>query len=156
MEPVDTWSRSILSSTSLEIRMASSSSYPPGTYSSALMRSSMGKPGPTAARTASSTSSKKRQRFSVEPPYSSVRLLTAGERNWLKSQPWPAWIITISNSARLARPAAVPKAAAISWIRDWGISCTWLPLGSTSAEGPYLGGCLLALSTVSTAEKRPP
>ena len=40
---------------------------------------------PTAARTASSTSTQKRMRFSRLPPYSSVRRLLLGERNsWIR------------------------------------------------------------------------
>ena len=39
------------------------------------------KSGPTAARTARTTSTRKRERFSVLPPYSSVRLLVLGDRN---------------------------------------------------------------------------
>ena len=72
------------------------------------MRNSMGKPGPTAARTDCSTSTAKRQRFSRLPPYSSPRWLKYGEKNWLMSQPWPPWIMIISNPARLASPATWP------------------------------------------------
>ena len=39
--------------------------------------------GDTSARTARTTSSNSRARFSSEPPQRSWRLLASGERNWL-------------------------------------------------------------------------
>ena len=41
------------------------------------------KSAPTSLRIARTTSSGKRARFSSEPPYSSVRSLIAGLRNWV-------------------------------------------------------------------------
>ena len=52
---------------------------PPGTQSTAEMRTDIGFAAGHAARTASNTSSGKRMRFSSEPPYSSVRRLVSGE-----------------------------------------------------------------------------
>ena len=39
-------------------------------------------PGPTALDTASKTSNNKRQRFSIDPPYLSVRWLDPEFKNW--------------------------------------------------------------------------
>ena len=101
------------------------------------MRSSMGNPGPTSARTAASTSRAKRTRFSSEPPYSSWRWLNHGERNWLISQPWPACTMTIWNPARLARPAALAYAATMSAICSCVSALTGNPSGRTPSDGPY-------------------
>ena len=54
----------------------------PGMKSLPAMRMMRGKSGPTAARTAAMSCRGKRRRFSRLPPYSSVRRLVSGERNW--------------------------------------------------------------------------
>ena len=61
--------------------IASGNSSPPGTSSEALIRMPTGTSGPVSPRTASSTSSGSRRRFSSEPPYSSSRWFVSGEMN---------------------------------------------------------------------------
>ena len=62
------------------------------------------KSGPTASRIASSTSSEKRTRFLVLPPYSSVRWLVAGDQNW--SGRWPP-----ESSSTPSRPPSFARRA---------------------------------------------
>ena len=60
----------------------SSSPHSPPFPSTAETRKNSGLSCGHAARTVSATSSAKRMRFSRDPPYSSVRWLDTGERNW--------------------------------------------------------------------------
>ncbi|MDT4869554.1 hypothetical protein FQZ97_1045910 [compost metagenome] len=57
-------------------------SHPPSTQSVPERRMPSAMLAGSAARTASNTASGKRMRFSSEPPYSSMRWLEIGERNW--------------------------------------------------------------------------
>jgi len=70
------------------------------------------------------TSSRKRMRFSSEPPYQSVRLLVLGERKLEMRYPWQAWTSTMSKSAVWARLAACPKSLTIcrisAKVNSWG------------------------------------
>ena len=78
--PAEMCSRSILFWMAFAKRTASSTPTPPSVSSSPLMRHSMAISGPMTARTESSSSLAKRQRFSkVWQPYSSVRLFISGE-----------------------------------------------------------------------------
>jgi hypothetical protein len=66
---------------------------------------------PTAATTAATTSMQKRARFSMLPPYASVRVLVLSARNWLIRYPLAAWISTPSKPAAMAFFAAVANAS---------------------------------------------
>lgn len=61
--------------------------------------------GPTLARTARSTSSNSRRRFTGVPPHSSVRRLTLGDRNWLRRYPCAECTCTPEKPACLASSA---------------------------------------------------
>jgi hypothetical protein len=50
---------------------------------SAAIRTAIAQSAPISCFTRSIASSQKRLRFSKEPPYSSVRRLKTGERNWV-------------------------------------------------------------------------
>jgi hypothetical protein len=60
----------------------SASSTPDPSSVSAAIRTAIAQSSATASRTSSIASSQKRARFSNAPPYSSVRRLYTGERNW--------------------------------------------------------------------------
>ena len=64
------------------VSTVSSSVSPPSTQSVADSRMPIGFSAGQALRQASKTSSGKRRRFSIVPPYSSLRVLLSGERNW--------------------------------------------------------------------------
>ena len=115
---------------------ASGSVMPPGAHSIAEKRSSMGKPGPMAARTASMTSSAKRKRPSLLPPYASERRFVSGERNWWISQPWPAWSISMSKPARLTSAAPSAKRRTAWAICSCVMARTAVPVGRTPSLGP--------------------
>ena len=73
----------------------------------------------TAARTARTTSSSSRRRFSALPPYASVRWLKRGERKLDSKYPCAECISTPSNPAFLASLAAVAKRATMSSMSCW-------------------------------------
>ena len=108
------------------------------------MRMEMGNCFPTASRMAFSTMMGNRQRFSRLPPYSSVRLLVLGERNWEISQPWAPCTCTMSKPHSFTRAAAAPKAAAISSIISAVMASlmvstdpvVWNPMDTGISEGP--------------------
>jgi hypothetical protein len=76
--------RSMPSSASVRTTASDSSSVKPPRWKSAeLSLIPTGYALPTALRIARYTSTAKRMRFWMLPPYSSVRLLCRGERNWL-------------------------------------------------------------------------
>lgn len=54
---------------------------------------------PITSRMARSTSTGNRQRFSIEPPYSSSRLLVSGERKYSSRSSWFMWSSTPSRRA---------------------------------------------------------
>ena len=96
--------------------MTSSSVVPPSTYSFWLMRKSMAMLSPTASRTAFTSLSGKRMRFSKDPPYSSVRWLVSGEKNALTRLPCAPWMSTMSKPASRRRTAALQKRSMTSSI----------------------------------------
>ncbi len=61
----------------------SSSATPESSSVSAAIRTAIAQSAPISCFTRSIASSQKRLRFSKEPPYSSVRRLKTGERNWV-------------------------------------------------------------------------
>ena len=64
-----------------ETSTVSSAVMPRGAQSTALTRTLMGLCSGQAARHASNTSSGNRMRFSIDPPYASVRSFVSGEMN---------------------------------------------------------------------------
>ena len=74
-------------------------------------------------------------RFSRLPPNSSVRWLASGERNWGKSQPWAAWMSTVSKPAPYQYSAASAKASATSSISSRVMASTW-PYMLSISSGP--------------------
>ena len=100
------------------------------------MRYSMRKSSPHTSLIFLHTMMGKRARFSMEPPYSSVRWLNSGEMNWLSSQPWPPWRFTIWKPSALQFHAASAHWAAVFSIISTVISSTCTPSSRTKAEGP--------------------
>src|ERR1700724_1699074 len=88
---------------------ASSGVRPPGTQSCAEMRTLIGKLSGHTARMAEKTSTGYRQRFSRQPPYSSVRLLVRGETKLDIRYPWAQWNSSQSKPAVIARRVADTK-----------------------------------------------
>ena len=152
--PADTWMISTFPSIILAISTASSISYPPGIHSEPLIRNSIGKSGPTASRTFSTTSSEKRIRFSRLPPQRSVLLLKYGEANWPNSHPCPPWIKTISKPASFTSLAALPNAVAVSSICSSVMAFTGTPWAFNSPFGPIR--VLLAAEWLLAAPNFPP
>ena len=134
--PAEMFIRSTLSSHSLQKATTSSREMPFSVNSQPEIRMSRARVRPTRARTRSMTIRGKRARFSRLPPNSSVRWLQAGERNWLSSQPWPQWIITMSNPQSRQISAASAKASATCSISASVISRISSPHSSTKALGP--------------------
>src|SRR5262245_37674611 len=62
------------------------------------------------------TSKGNRHRFSTDPPYSSVLLLTLSCRNWSSKYPFAPWISMPSKPASMADLDAAPQLLVISWI----------------------------------------
>ena len=100
----------------------SSTVRPPSSQSLAENRARTGLWCGQVARTASTTSRRKRARFRREPPYASVRWFESGERNSWMRYPCAAWTSTTSKPASSARVAAAPKAVAIRAISPVGSS----------------------------------
>ena len=134
--PHETWILVTYRSASRQNAMTSASSMPPGIHSSAEMRISMGKRGPTASRHARNTCNGNRIRFSIEPPYASVRWLNRGLKNWSISQPCPKCKNTMSKPARRASTHACAQQAAVRPIMSGVIARTSTPSSRTKASGP--------------------
>src|SRR5947199_9795437 len=97
-------SRAAISAASSAVRPA-----PSRCSSSPTSRIPTATPSPTAARTASGTSTPRRIRFSRLPPYSSVRWLLLGERNsWIR-YPWAPCTSIPSNPPAAALAAERAK-----------------------------------------------
>ena len=82
----------------------------------------MTKFSPHFSRMASQSSMANLARFSVLPPYSSVRLLNFGEVNWEIRFPCPPWTMTISIPARFILYAASANIRITSFIFSFDIS----------------------------------
>jgi hypothetical protein len=67
----------------------------------------------TSSRTAANTSTRKRLRFCIAPPYLSTRRFMRGDRNWLNMYPWAAWSSMMSKPASTALLPAALKASSI-------------------------------------------
>ena len=109
--PADTWIRSAYSDRYLQYPQISSRLYPPGTCSLPDTRHSRMNSRPQASRSAWSTITDSRERFSRLPPKRSIRWLVRGDRNWWNSQPWPQCRHTPSNPASWQNLAALTKSA---------------------------------------------
>ena len=66
------------------VSIVSSMLTPPSTHSTQESRMPIALPAGQTRRQASNTSSGKRRRLSAVPPYSSLRWLLMGDRNWLQ------------------------------------------------------------------------
>ena len=98
--------------------------------------------GPTASRTAQTTSRQNRIRFSRLPPYASVRRLAVGDRNAATRNPNAARISTPSIPPLRQRSAAAPNASTISAISPTLIAWARWPRRISSpvtAEGAHTG-----------------
>ena len=100
------------------------------------MRMSTGKPRPHFCLMRSTTARGKRQRFSRLPPHWSLRSFTLGSRNWLSSQPCPAWMVTMPKPQNLAKAAALPKASMVSSMTSSGMAGTNWPRGFSPSTAP--------------------
>jgi hypothetical protein len=69
--------------------------------------------GPMASLTASTTSTVKRRRPAIEPPYASVRRLVESARNWWSRKPFAPCSSTPSKPASMALREAVTKSATV-------------------------------------------
>ena len=101
--PVDTSIRSAPASLNMRASASrSASDRPPGAQSVAETRTDIGLSAGHAVRIALNTSSGKRARFSIDPPYSSVRRLVSGEMKDDSRYPCAACISTMSKPASCA------------------------------------------------------
>ena len=99
------------------------------------MRTTTGKARPHFFLILSQIAFTKRMRFSMLPPQMSVRLF-CGPMNWLKSQPWPAWIVTMPKPQNFAVWAASPNFSMVSRMTSSGIAFTSMPMPFTQSIAP--------------------
>src|ERR1700681_337419 len=130
--------------------MESSVFQPFSIQSLADMRTNKGYLSGQLDRTAATTSSKKRIRFSKLPPYLSLRWLDRGDRNSLIRYPCAACISITLKPALNARAAALLKSAIIFSIpfsskpEGWSLSGeNGMGLGARVFQPPWSGGISL-------------
>nr|WP_255596067.1 hypothetical protein [Cellulomonas sp. C5510] len=134
--PAETCTVSTSGSASRMNASVSSNEMEPSTHSTALIRMSTGKSGPTAARTACRIASGNRARFSRDPPYPSVREFARGDRNCAGSQPCPKCRNTMSKPRSRALRAVRPHSSATSAMSSSVMPRTSTPSSRTYDTGP--------------------